>query len=108
MLLKACALLLSAYLVLGCQGSEPVNTTLAVLSDAQSDFDGRRVMVSGTLKTHAEPRHYWIENDSFNRVALETAEDLAPWVGRTVKVRGTFFYDPDRGRRIQVEDMSAL
>jgi hypothetical protein len=74
---------------------------------AQKDFNGRQVLVSGALRTFATPRHYWIENDALDRVALEGAIDLQPLVGQTVKVRGMFHYDSKAGRRIEVDELVA-
>lgn len=86
----------------GCDDS-PRETTLSALSAAQKDFNGRRVMVSGTLRTFDTPRHYWIENESLDRVALEGVTNLVPKVGQSIRVQGTFHYDQDKGRRIKVE-----
>ncbi len=101
-LLMAFAIML---LLVGCGASEPVKTTLSALSEVQKDFDGRQVMVSGTLRTFDMPRHYWIENDALDRVALEGTINLAPLVSRTVTVRGMFRYDSDAGRRIVVDEL---
>lgn len=95
--------LLAAFLIAGCSNSAPTTTSLSALSQAQRDFNGRNVIVSGVLRTFDAPKHYWIENDSFNRVALEGAESLSPWVGQTIEVHGTFFYDVETGRRIEVK-----
>jgi hypothetical protein len=85
-----------------------VATTLSALKAAQDDYDGRAVIVSGTLRTFDDPEHYWIENTALDRVALEGATDLAGRVGRTVEVRGTFRYDRDEGRRIRVRSLKDL
>lgn len=95
--------IVATILVAGCADSAPVTTSLSALSQAQTDFNGRRVTIHGTLRTFETPRHYWIENDTFDRVALEGVEDLAPWIGQRIEVRGTFFYDSETGRRIEVE-----
>lgn len=95
-------------LFVGCGASAPVTTTLSSLSAAQKDFDGRLVVVGGTLRTFDTPRHYWIENDGLDRVALEGTTDFAPLVGQTVTVRGTFHYDIETGRRIEVDDLMTL
>ena len=104
-LLQAFAITL---LLVGCGKSAPVKTTLSVLSEVQKDFDGRLVMVSGTLRTFDLPRHYWIENDALDRVALERAINLAPLVSQTVTVRGIFRYDTEAGRRIEVHELVAM
>ena len=96
-------------LLVGCGASVPANTTLSALSEAQKDFDGRQVIVSGTLRTFDTPRHYWIENDALDRVALlEETINLAPLVSQTVTVRGMFRYDSEAGRRIEVAEFVAL
>ncbi len=59
----------TTLLLVGCGESAPVKTTLSALSQVQKDFDGRLVMVSGTLRTFNKPRHYWIESDALDRVA---------------------------------------
>ena len=95
-------------LLVGCGASVPVKTTLSALSEIQKDFDGRQVIVSGTLRTFDTPRHYWIENDALDRVALEVTINLAPLVSQMVKVRGMFRYDTEAGRRIEVDEFVAL
>jgi hypothetical protein len=95
-------------LLVGCGASVPVKTTLSALSEVQKDFDGRQVIVSGTLRTFDTPRHYWIENDALDRVALEVTINLAPMVSQMVKVRGMFRYDTEAGRRIEVAEFVAL
>jgi hypothetical protein len=95
-------------LFVGCGASAPVKTTLSALTEVQKDFDGRQVIVSGTLRTFDTPRHYWIENDALDRVALEGTINLAPLVSQTVTVRGMSRYDSEAGRRIEVDEFVAL
>ena len=98
----------TTLLLVGCGESAPTKTTLSALSQVQKDFDGRSVMVSGTLRTFDKPRHYWIENDALDRVALEGAINLAPLESKTVTVTGMFRYDSNAGRRIEVDELVAL
>ncbi len=93
--------------ITGC-GGEPTEVTLVQLSRQQVDYDGRRVSAQGVLRTHALPRHYWIEDDAFNRVELEPADGLLELVGARIQVQGKFRYTPDRGRRIVVEQLVRL
>ena len=96
-------------LLVGCGASVPVKTTLSALTEVQKDFDGKQVIVSGILRTFDTPRHYWIENDALDRVALlEGTINLAPLVSQTVTVRGMFRYDSEAGRRIEVDEFVAL
>ena len=90
-----------------CGPAAPIQTTLAALSEAQRDFNGRHVEVAGVLRTFPNPRHYWIENESLDRVALEGDHDFSSYVGQTVEVSGVFAFDRDRGRRIRVEQLDA-
>ncbi len=91
----------------GCGGG-PSELTLLQLSRQQEDYNGRLVSAEGVLCTHATPRHYWIEDDDYNRVELEQAGDLPGLVGVRIRVQGEFRYARDRGRRIVVERMERL
>ena len=100
---------LAALTVLfGCGDPTPVRTSLSALAAAQLEFDGRQVVVSGTLRTFDSPRHYWIENEALDRVALAGADELASHVGRTIEVSGIFTYDRNVGRRIEVKELRTL
>lgn len=100
--------LIVASMLSGCGNPDPVQTTLSALTVSQVAFDGRHVVVSGTLRTFDDPRHYWIENAALDRVALKGAEDLEPLVGRNVEVSGLFNYDRSEGRRIEVTRLRPL
>ena len=95
-------------LLVGCGASVPVTTTLSALTEVQKDFDGKQVIVSGILRKFDTPRHYWIENDALDRVALEGTINLAPLVSQMVTVRGMFRYDSEAGRRIEVDELVAM
>jgi hypothetical protein len=92
----------------GCGDPDPVRTTLSALTVSQVAYDGREVVVSGTLRTFDDPRHYWIENAALDRVALKSTNDLEPLVGQTVEVSGAFLYDRNEGRRIEVTRLRTL
>jgi hypothetical protein len=94
-------------LLLGCGHPEPIPTSLAALTAAQLDFNGRNVRVSGTLRSFDSPRHYWIENENLDRVALIGLDDLAPLEGQMVEVSGIFIYNRNAGRRIEVKQIKA-
>jgi hypothetical protein len=57
------------------------------------------------VRTYEKPRHYWIEDDKLNRVALQPEDQLPALVGRTVRVVGKFRYGPSTGRIITIEHM---
>jgi len=94
--------MLLALVLVGCSDRGPQQVSLAALAVAQQDFDGRRVIVTGTLRTFDEPRHYWIENDKLDRVALKDAGDLSGRVGENIEIHGRFHYDRKKGRRVYV------
>ena len=79
--------------------------TLAQLAGQQQAYDGRAVATQGILRTHASPRHHWIEDDALNRVELIHADDLGSRVGKRLAVRGKFRYAADQGRRIEVRHL---
>lgn len=95
-------------LLSGCGETKPVETSLAALAESQVHFNGRLVRVSGTLRTFDEPRHYWIENEDLDRVALEGRDDLAARVGQDVEVVGTFKYSRNTGRKIEVRQLTQV
>ena len=68
-------------------------------------MDDSAVATQGILRTHASPRHYWIEDDALNRVELIHADDLGSRVGKRLAVRGKFRYAADQGRRIEVRHL---
>jgi len=94
--------ILLALVIAGCGERAAQQVSLAALVAAQQEFDGRRVIVNGTLRTFDEPRHYWIENGRPDRVALTGAGDLSGRVGEDIEVHGRFHYDRHKGRRLQV------
>ena len=98
---------LHVCLLAGCGDAPPVETTLSALSAAQTDFNGRQVAVTGTLRTYDSPKHYWIENDRLDRIAIQGVAQLAPLVGQDVKVKGRFKYDRSAGRRIEANEVVA-
>lgn len=79
--------------------------SLEELTVQQESWDGRRVRAGGVLRTFDEPLHYWIEDEDLNRVELVPVDGLDELVGRTVRVEGTFSFDDQRGRRIEVEEL---
>ena len=102
---KTVFLLALILLTSSCSDDTPTRTDLSALRSAQTDFHGRDIIVSGTLRSFPDPLHYWIENDALDRVALESERDLAQWVGEIVEVRGTFYYGRKSGRRIYVREL---
>jgi hypothetical protein len=93
----------------GCTREQPVVALeLEMLAAQQANFQGRRVRTHGTLRMHAEPRHYWIEDAALNRVGLVPAEAVQEYLGSVIEVTGRFGFAPEHGRRIEVEAVEML
>lgn len=88
-----------------CSDRGATEVTLTQLVAQQDDYIGRRVVVEGTLRSHPDPLHYWIEDDAYNRVALDHADGLGGREGDQLSVQGVFLYHKDRGRRIDVTSL---
>lgn len=96
------------WLVACGTGGGTVDASLAELVTEQERFHGSTVRAEGVLRTHDEPRHYWIEDADLNRVELVPPEAVAPHVGAWIRVEGTFTFRDDEGRRIEVEDLEVV
>lgn len=89
---------------------------LATLKNTQTSWNGRLVVVRGTLQTFDKPRHFWIEDDARNRVALDdqsvsklySEAELIALVGEQLEIMGEFRYQIDEGRSIRVRTITAL
>ena len=83
----------------------PTAASLEELTRHQEAWDGRQVRAEGVLRSFDEPLHYWIEDRDLNRVELVPPDGLDALLGRTVRVEGTFRFDDDRGRRIEIDEI---
>lgn len=103
-------LLLASHLVTACGGDDDGtrDVSLATLAAQEGAYDGTLVRTQGVVRTFVQPRHYWIEDDYPNRVALEPEELVAPLLGQTVRVVGRFNFDERKGRLIRVEEIASL
>lgn len=103
-------LVLLLPLLAACDGApeDALVTTPAALTRSAGHFDGRRVTVEGTLRSWADPEHYWIEDAEPHRIALEPEDGLARRVGEPLRVTGRFHHDPERGRWLEVESLRVL
>ncbi len=102
---------LVAALALGGCGSDagtPVQLQLADLARFAEDYDGRRVQTTGTVRSHPDPEHYWIEDDALNRVSVEPQSALAPHVGERVRVVGRFRFSREEGRAIEAATVEVI
>jgi len=94
----------------GCSpdAAQPVPVALAELVADQELHDGQYVVTDGTVRPYEQPRHYWIEDPTLNRVELVPPEVAADHVGAYVQVEGHFTFRDDEGRRIEVDGLEVL
>lgn len=103
--LRANVLLLSLVLLLAACNDQADVVDLATLVERQADYNGQRIETQGTVATFEDPRHYWIEDDNFNRVAIEPDSAVAELVGDEVRVIGEFTADRAVGRILYVDEV---
>lgn len=95
---------LSVGILLGaCSDDHVAPVTLAQLAAAAPLFDGERVETEGVLNRFTDPEHYWLEDEDRNRVAVLPGTLVEDHRGEKVRVVGRFSYDPDHGRRIELD-----
>ncbi len=91
----------------GCAEERVSEVTLDQLAGAPATFDGERVRTRGTVQGLEDPEHYWIETTPRNRLALRPGTAVADRVGESVVVEGRFTWHPERGRRLELQSVSA-
>jgi hypothetical protein len=100
------AIMLPLLLAGACTGpADPIEVPLAVLSLEAHRFDGRRVATTGIVRRIDQPLHYWLETDVIYRVQLLPASRAEPYLGRPVRVVGTFSTGPRTGRRLHIDNI---
>lgn len=82
--------------------------TLPVLVSQAEQFDGAKVATQGTVRHFDEPLHYWIEDEELNRAEIFPHDEIAPYLGMTVRVVGDFKYSPTQGRRLMLEHVEPV
>lgn len=83
-----------------------MDVSLATLATQEDAYKGKLVRTRGVVRTFEPPRHYWIEDDHPNRVALEPEELVAPLVGQEVGVVGRFDFNDRKGRVIEIKEIA--
>ena len=95
-------------LAVGCAlgSSAPLEVTLAELATRAEPYAGESVLVVGTVRLFEDDgafaRHYVIEDERQNRVALLPGDAAARYVGEEVVAVGRFDFDDTVGRLIRV------
>jgi len=100
-------ILLLLIFTAGC-GDSDAEVSLKVLADYQQGYDGRTVVTEGKVRTFDDPRHYWIEDDDLNRVAITPDDAVAEHVGQSVRVTGVFSASREAGRSIEATRVSPI
>ncbi|MCH8533213.1 MAG: glucose-inhibited division protein B [Saccharospirillum sp.] len=81
---------------------------LATLVAQQAEYNGQTLSATGIVRTFEEPRHYWIEDDDLNRVAIEPDEAVSNYVGERVRVTGNYRADRETGRILMATEVIVL
>lgn len=105
------SVLLSVVVVLSLLGACSDTTTdvpLARLVEQQAEYDGQTLSTTGIVRTFDEPRHYWIEDDDLNRVAIEPDESVSDYVGERIRVTGDYRADRKTGRILEATQVTVL
>lgn len=108
--LHPASLVLSAMVMLALLGCSETTADipLATLVAQQAEYDGQTLSTHGIVRTFDEPRHYWIEDDELNRVAIEPDEAISDYVGERVRVTGDYRADRKTGRVLEAAEVTVL
>lgn len=105
------SMLTLAVLAVACTpgNSAPSSASLTELVTEGESLVGESVLVVGTVRMFEEDgsfvRHYVIEDERQNRVALVPGDAASRYVGEEVVAVGRFEFDDTVGRLIRVERM---
>ena len=91
----------------GCAPERTTEATLDQLAQSPAAFDGARVRTRGVVHAIDDPEHYWIETQPGNRLGIRPGSAVAGWLGVEVVVAGRFSWHPERGRRLDVDTVTA-
>jgi len=104
----AIALLVVLLTSCGKEEPQPVELQLEDLVRFSENYDERRVVTSGVVRSFSEPGHHWIEDERLNRVEVQPGSAVSSLVGETVRVVGRFHHSPGRGRSIEAESTAVI
>lgn len=96
-----------ALAVSGCGGVRRMS--LADLVAHQESWVGQRIETSGEVRAFSDAgtRYYVLEDSRSNRVELQPASVVSPYLGEAVTVIGGFNVKAGIGRTLTVEDVHA-
>lgn len=99
---------LVALALLGACSETISDIPLATLVAQQAGYNGQTLATTGIVRTFDVPRHYWIEDDDLNRVAIEPDEAVSDYVGERVRVIGHFRAGRETGRVLEATEVTVL
>lgn len=100
--------LMALLMLAGCDYSDaPQAAPLHLLASEPEQYQDTLVVTTGVVRTFAEPRHYWVEDDDLNRVEIRPMAKIEKRVGERVSVTGTFHFAMDKGRWIEAESVTS-
>jgi hypothetical protein len=104
------ALLLASLLLVLVACGGPAAVSLEELALDPDAHEGAEVITIGTVLEFDESdgaleRHIIVEDLDQNRVRLVPIEAAEPFIGADVEVSGRFFFEPERGRTIEVDEI---
>ena len=93
-----------------CSPFGPAHVPLAELADQEEAYIGETVQTTGTVRMfEAEgrfARHFVLEDEQRNRVAIVPQDALADFVGERIEVTGRFEFDEATGRVIHLDSVT--
>jgi len=90
----------------GCAKKEPAReVSLSVLEDSPAEFNNSQVTTNGKVRHFETPMHYWIEDESLNRVEVVPHDKVGPYLGQFVVVTGEFRFSATTGRSIILSEI---
>ena len=106
---RPAAIAMGLLLLAAC--GQPSAVPLRSLAADSAAHDGEQVAVVGTVAEFtagdaATKRHLVLQDNSQNRVQLVPLEAAEPHIGANVRITGRYSFDPERGRRLEIEEIS--
>jgi hypothetical protein len=103
--------ILAGLALAACAPGAPQEVTLAELALAAADYDGETVETEGTVREFtpedddALEHHFAVEDEEQNRVQVIPHHLVETRVDEYVRVVGTFTFDEEVGRLIEIEEI---
>lgn len=99
---------LVALALLAACNKTTTDIPLATLVEQHAEYNGQTLTTTGIVRTFDVPRHYWIEDDDLNRVAIEPDEAVSDLVGKRVRVTGHYRASRETGRVLEATEVTLL